>query len=167
MKKTYKYIWLLPVFVFIQVLILNEVQFLSYINPLFYITLIIILPQNTQKWFLLVFSFILGLMIDLFENNLGLHASASVLLAFMKPKIEKISIQKNSIDLKEEMNLQILGIRTFSIYTVILIIIHHGYIFLLQSQNINNHLLIKTIFSSIITYVLIIIVQLFIFKEKK
>ena len=54
-KQNYKYLWLAVVFIFIQVYILNQVMFNGYINPYFYIMLIICFPQLTPKWFLLVF----------------------------------------------------------------------------------------------------------------
>ena len=61
MNKHYiKYLSLLPLFVLLQVLVLNEVLFFSYINPYLYLALILSLPLKTPKWFLLVYAFFLG-----------------------------------------------------------------------------------------------------------
>jgi len=73
MKDIYTYIWVAPLFILLQVLFLNNIYFLSYINPLVYVILIITLPQNTEKWFLLIYAFILGFSLDIFEGNLGLN----------------------------------------------------------------------------------------------
>ena len=70
-------------------------MFNGYINPYFYVMLIICLPQITPKWFLLFFSFFLGLFIDLFEGTVGFHSTAIVIMAFIKPTVEKIVIPKN------------------------------------------------------------------------
>ena len=57
MKNLNKYLWLAPLFVLIQILILNNVQFINYINPLVYLLLIITLPQDTVKWFIILYVF--------------------------------------------------------------------------------------------------------------
>ena len=96
-KQIYKYLWLSPIFILIQIYILNQVMFNGYINPYFYVMLIICLPQVRPKWFLLLFSFSLGLFIDLFEGTVGFHSTAIVIMAFIKPTVEKIVIPKNTI----------------------------------------------------------------------
>jgi len=168
MKHIYTYIWLAPLFILLQVLILNNVNFLSYINPLVYVLLIITLPQNTEKWFLLIYAFILGFSLDLFEGNIGLNSSSLVFLAFIKPYINKILIPKNSIDEKEKLNLKILGIKTFSVYALVLILIHNSCIFLLEHFSTINlfYLVLKILLSSVVTYIIILIFQLFTFKTK-
>ena len=60
-----KYLGLLPLYVVIQVVILNEVLFSAYINPFLYVLLIINLPLKTPKWFLLIYAFLLGLSISI------------------------------------------------------------------------------------------------------
>ena len=81
MKHIYSYLWLAPLFILLQVLFLNNVQFNNYINPLVYLILIITLPQNTEKWFLIIYAFSLGILIDLFEGNIGINASSLVFIA--------------------------------------------------------------------------------------
>jgi rod shape-determining protein MreD len=169
MKDIYTYIWVAPLFILLQVLFLNNIYFLSYINPLVYVILIITLPQNTEKWFLLIYAFILGFSLDILEGNLGLNSSALVFLSFIKPYINKVLIPKNLIDEKEKLNLKILGIKTFSVYALSLIFIHNSFIFLLEHFSTINlfYLILKIILSSVVTYIIILIFQLFTFKTKE
>ena len=169
MKDIYTYIWVAPLFILLQVLFLNNIYFLSYINPLVYVILIITLPQNTEKWFLLIYAFILGFSLDILEGNLGLNSSALVFLSFIKPYINKVLIPKNLIDEKEKLNLKILGIKTFSVYALSLIFIHNSFIFLLEHFSTINlfYLTLKIILSSVVTYIIILIFQLFTFKTKE
>ena len=44
----------------IQVLVLNNVLFMNYINPYIYILFILLLPFDTARWLLLVLSFALA-----------------------------------------------------------------------------------------------------------
>ena len=110
MNKHYiKYLSLLPLFVLLQVLVLNEVLFFSYINPYLYLALILSLPLKTPKWFLLVYAFFLGFFIDLFSGSLGFHSTATVLLAFVKPAISRISIPHNILGDYDKISMPKIG----------------------------------------------------------
>ena len=169
MKHIYSYLWLAPLFVLLQVLFLNNIQFVSYINPLVYLILIISLPQDTVKWFLIVYAFFLGILLDLFEGNIGLNSSSLVFIAFFKPYIHKVLIPKNLIDEKDKLGLKNLGIQTFSIYALTLIFIHNLFLFLLEKFSFSFilPLLLEIILSTIITFIIILIFQLFRFKTKE
>ena len=95
MKHIYSYLWIAPLFILLQVLFLNNVQFDNYINPLVYLILIITIPQNTERWFLIIYASYLGILLDLFEGNIGLNSSSLVFIAFLKPYLNKILIPKN------------------------------------------------------------------------
>ena len=67
------------ILVLVQVLVLNNIQFLGYINPYIYILFILSLPVRTPRWASLLLAFVLGLTIDIFANTPGMHASAAEL----------------------------------------------------------------------------------------
>ena len=52
----------------LQVLILNNINFLGYINPFLYIAFIFLYPLKENKFPLLFFSFMLGISIDFWGN---------------------------------------------------------------------------------------------------
>ena len=168
-KQLYKYFWLTPVFIFIQVYILNQVLFNGYINPYFYIMLIICLPQITPRWFLLTFAFLLGVFLDVFEGSIGFHSTACVMIAFLKPAFERIIIPKNTINPEQDLFLQKLGLKMFSVYSFILIFIHHAILFLLAHFKLATFtdILGKITLSSFITFVIIIVCQFFFFNSER
>ena len=55
----------------LQVVIFNNINFLGYINPLPYILFIILYPVNANRAGLLVASFLLGLVMDMFCNSVN------------------------------------------------------------------------------------------------
>ena len=167
-KKIYKYIGLFPIYVLLQVFILNEILFASYINPYIYILLIITLPRDTPNWFLLIYGFLLGFTIDIFTGSIGFHSTATVLISFLKPLISKLIIPHNIISDQDELQLQRVGLQPFSIFTLILTIVHHATLFLIETLSLSNffELLIKICFSSVVTSLLIIITQLLYFRKK-
>ncbi len=168
MKNLYSYLWLIPLYTFLQVLILNNIQFINFINPLVYLIIIITLSQDTERWFILFISFILGIMLDVFEGNIGMNSSSLVFIGFLLPYIQNGIIPKNTIDEKEKLNLNNLGIQTFSIYSFTIILIHNLFFFILEHFSLENILfvILKVICSSIVTLIIIIIFQLFLSNQK-
>ena len=156
-----KYIGLTFVYVATQILVLNKILFFTYINPFLYILLIITLPLSTPKWMLLIYAFILGLLIDVFCGSLGFHSTATVLISFIKPLISKITIPHNILSDTNEITLKKIGLKSFIIFSSLLIIIHNCCLFLLTHLDINLSIFLKIIASSFITLILILITQLF------
>ena len=161
-----KYILLLPIYILIQILVLNQILFSEYINPFLYILLIINLPLKTPKWFILSYAFLLGLFIDLFSSSLGFHSTACILLAFLKPLISKITIPHNILGEMDPISIQKFGSKSYITFSLLLIIIHHSCLFILEHLNFNLNIFSKIIASSLITLVIFLITQLLI-QEKK
>ena len=164
MNKEVKYIILLPFFLFVQIYILNEVMFASYINPYLYLIILFVMPFKTQKWFLLIYAFILGLSVDIFSETLGMHSSACLIIALLKPAITKITIPHNIIEENDELIVQKIGIKSFILFTSIVVFIHHSILFILEHASIDLRILLKIILSTIISSIIITICQFFFFR---
>ena len=74
-----------------QTIIFNNINLFGYLNPFIYIIFIIYYPIKNDRIFFIFISFIIGLLIDIFSDTLGLHAAASVTIAYLRPFILKIS----------------------------------------------------------------------------
>ena len=160
-KHFIKYLSLLPIFVLLQVLVLNEVLFFTYLNPYLYLALIISLPLKTPKWFLLVYAFLLGFFIDLFGGSLGFHSTATVFIAFVKPAISKITIPHNILGDTDEISLNKIGTKSFITFSLIIILIHNTLLFILEHLDFNLSILGKSLASSALTLILILILEIF------
>ena len=148
-------------FVIIQVLVLNEILFFTFINPFLYIILIITLPLSTPKWSLLLYAFFVGFIIDLFSDSIGFHSTALVFMAFMKPFISKLTIPHNILSETDKITLDKVGPKSFITFTSILTTIHHVLLFTITHLDLNFNIILKSISSVIVTLILIIITQLF------
>jgi len=148
-----------------QVLILNHINFLGYINPYVYILFIALYPIKNNRILLLLLSFLLGLTIDLFLDTGGIHAAASVLIAYVRPVILKTSfgtiyehqsIKFNSVDFGSKLT-----------YFTLLTFLHHLVLFSLEIFSISKIIFVlqKTLLSSIFT-ILISMVITIIFSRK-
>jgi rod shape-determining protein MreD len=112
----------------LQILLFNNINFLGYINPYPYILFILLYPANSNKTGLLVASFLLGLAVDMFSNSGGVHAAASLILAFFRPSIFKFSFGLSYEYQTVKIN-DVLTPQRFS-FILIAVLLHHFVLFL-------------------------------------
>lgn len=151
-----------------QVLVFNNIQFSSYINPSFYILFIFLLPISTPAWLRLISAFLLGFIIDMFSQSPGLHTSSSVLIAFLQPGI--ISFFKTSeIENDKPNTLSRLGFQWFSSSLIVMVLIHQAAYFILEIFSFNHFLdtFYRVIFSTFATFIAILLAQLVIYKKQQ
>lgn len=74
----------------LQVLLLNNIQFMGFINPFLYVYFILSLPSSVTRDMHLILGFLLGIIIDIFSGTLGCHTFATVLLAYLKPYTQRL-----------------------------------------------------------------------------
>ena len=79
---------------FLQVIVLNNINFLGYINPYLYIAFIFLYPLEENKFPLLFFSFILGISIDFFSDSGGVHAFSTLFIAYTRLFFVRIYFRK-------------------------------------------------------------------------
>jgi len=151
----------------VQVLICNHINFLGYINPYIYIIFIFLFPIREERLILLLASFLLGMMIDLFSDSGGVHAAAAVSLAYVRPILLKSSFGM----LYEHQSIKFSTTEIGSLISYISLgtVVHHLILFSLEIFNISNILLIlqKTLFSSIFTIILSILIIILFSRNKK
>ena len=159
----FNYLKLFLAYILIQIFILNEVIFSSYITPYLYLTIILSIPKGKSTLFLMIISLTTGLTIDIFEGQLGLHSTSCLIISFFRSKI--LSILSNSKNLSSEDNIRLnnLGTLQFLVYSSTLIFFHSLILFFIIDFEIGNifNLIVKTILSTIVTLVLIFVNELY------
>jgi rod shape-determining protein MreD len=144
------------------VLVLNNIQFLGYINPYLYILFILALPVQTPRWATLLLAFGLGLTIDTFSNTVGMHAFATVLAAFLRSGIIKLftSIEEGN---NPTPSFYTFGVSAYVKYVVLVVFIHHATLFTLEAFSFSNYwiTLAKIALSSLVTILMILGIQSF------
>lgn len=154
-------------FLLLQVLLLNNIAFLGYIVPYLYVIYILRFPVGGNRSLLLASSFALGLCVDIFSNSGGIHAAASVTMAYARPFFLKtsfgISYEYNAIKVAE---MPLGGIITYVLGTVF---VHHLVLFTLEIFSTDHLLLIgkSTLFSVLFSSLLIIISFILLGARKK
>jgi rod shape-determining protein MreD len=144
-----------------QVLILNNIQFNGFVNPYLYVLFVLSLPVRTAKWVVLGLAFALGLIIDAFSNTMGMHAFATVLMAFLRAPVINLftSLDEGS---NPDPSFHSFGIGAYIRYAVALVLVHNITLFTLEAFNFINFgaILLKIALSSLITLLLVFGIQL-------
>lgn len=154
--------------VIFQVLILNNIQFSGFVNPFLYLFFIISLPLETPKWLLMLLSFLIGLSVDIFSGTLGMHASASVFLAFCRPYILNLIAPREGYEVNQKPSISELGFSWYLTYSALSVLLHHLFLFFVEVFRFSDFFatLGRVLASSLFTLVIILISQLFFFQSK-
>lgn len=161
-----KYFLMFIVLVAVQVLFLNQIQFSGYINPYIYLLFIMLLPVNSPKYAVLLLSFFIGLVVDIFSNSLGIHAFASVFIAYIRPFVIRV-ITNREEELNDYPGLAQTGFTWFLTYTSILVLIHHAVLFYIEVFTFANFFstLYRVFLSSVFSIFVIVLSQFIIFRD--
>ena len=149
-----------------QVLIFNRMDLFGFVNPFPYILFIILYPVNGNKTGLLVSSFFLGLIMDMFWNSGGVHAAACLVLAYFRPAIFKfsfgLSYEYQTVKLNDSLTPE-----RFS-FILIAVVIHHFTLFILEIFKLSSILdiLVRTVLSTLFTIITSIII-IYLIKPSK
>ena len=150
----------------VQIIIFNNMNFLGYISPSPYLLFIILYPVNGNKSGLLIASFLLGLIMDMFSNSGGIHATACLILAYFRPYIFKFSFGLSYEYQTVKLN-DVLTPERFS-FILLSVVIHHFTLFVLEAFQLSFFLdiLLRSLLSSVFT-ILICIIIIYLIKPNK
>ena len=153
--------------VFIQVLIFNNIQISGLINPYVYVIFILFLPFETPKWALLGLAFLLGISVDLFANTPGMHSTATVLMAFLRPYVLSIIAPRDGYETGTFPRIYYYGFFWFLKYAAILVTIHHLALFYLEIFRLTDFFttFFRSVISSAFSITFIVLSQYFIFRR--
>lgn len=163
----FKYLLVFVVSVLLQVLIFNNILIARMIVPFFYVLFIILLPFDTPRALLLFVSFLLGLAVDIFTNTPGVHASASLMVGFLRPGILQVISSRETLESVAAPRVENMGFNWFAGYTAFLVAIHHLFLFFIEAFTFNDFFitLLRVVLSSIFSIVLIVLSQFLIFRK--
>ncbi len=153
--------------VLIQVLILNNINFLGYVNPYIYILFVLLYPIQNNRLLFIFLSFLLGLCVDIFLDSGGVHAAACVTIAYLRPVFLKFAFGMTYEHQTVKIGHSEIGQRITYISTLTLL--HHLLLFTLEVFNSGKILLIlkKTLFSSIFTVILCVLITILFSQKSK
>ncbi len=150
-----------------QVWLFNNIEFWGFLNPFVYILYVLLYPVNANKSFLLISSFFMGLLMDMFFNTGGVHTTATLVLAYIRPTLFRfaygVSYEYNTIKITDKFTSE-----TF-ILVLLSVGIHHFILYNLEIFKIALlwDILWKSIANIVLTTTTVILILLFLKSTKR
>ena len=166
MNSAIKHILVFSGLVLLQVLILNKINIIGYVNPYVFPLFILLFHIDTKGVALLLSAFALGFIIDLFNSTLGMHTFAMVFMAYLRPVF--ISFFRPKSDKVQYPTLQENDFSWMLFYVFSMLFIHHLVYFFIEAASFTNFIhtfslvVLSTVMSTFISFLL-----LFTFKSSK
>ena len=153
--------------VLFQVLILKNLILFDMAFCFVYVAFILLLPLEIGPLALMLIAFTMGFTVDVFYDSLGINAAASVFIAFLRPYWLNIVTPRGGYEEIVIPNLKTMDFGWFFTYSLPLIFIHHILLFYIEAGGFDLFLftLSKVLFSTILTFFVIILSQYLFYKK--
>lgn len=123
----------------LQVLIFNHVHLLGYATPLVYIYFIFLFPLNASRSGVLLWSFAMGLAVDVFANTPGVAAASMTLAALAQPPLLRVMVPQDAVE-DTVPSYRTMGTWAYVRYVALLSLLYHLVFFLLEFFSFFNGL---------------------------
>ena len=143
-----------------QALVFNRILLFGCGMPFLYIYFVLMFPRSYPKWGMLLWSFSMGLVVDMFSNTPGLACASLTLIAALQPYLLELFLPRDADD-NIIPSAHTLGWDKFASFTSILTVIFCVTFFTLEAFTFFNWLqwLQCVTGSSILTILLILTLE--------
>ena len=144
----------------VQGLVFNHVHLFGYATVLLYVYFVVIFPRNYPRWAILLWSFALGLCVDMFSNTPGMAAASLTLVGFLQPYLLELFLPRDAAEnIKSAMST--LGFSKFLTLAFILVFIHCLVFFTIESFGFFNwqEWSLTIVGTTVLTMVLLITIE--------
>ena len=139
MGANFQYKWWIAVIltIVVQLLFLRDLALFYYGFCFLYLWAIIKAPIETPPAYLILGGFVLGWLLDVFYNTHGMHAFATVLVAWLRPTFFNILTPANGYDERSSISLEEMKWMWFFPYLGLMLFTHHLVLFLLEASDMS------------------------------
>ncbi len=145
----------LAVFLILQIPFLYKLVLFNSAFGFFYVGFILFLPYGLNRSLGMTVALGTGLVVDIFSNTPGIHASATIFIAFIKDFWFNLTIDNSDDEIQLSWNE--LGLLGSIKYLYPLIFMHHMIIFSIENGGFNSFgfLFTKVIYSATYSFLII------------
>ena len=158
-------------FILFQVYVLDKIHLHQMLTPYLYFLFILWLPFKMNRTLLMLIAFVLGFTMDSFRHHPGFHTAACILIAYVRPFLINLLIPQQGAETNyEEPSFKSMGgPLPYLIYTGVLCLLHNAWLFFLEAWQFGDawYFIIKTILSTAISLLLILITELIFTRKQK
>jgi rod shape-determining protein MreD len=162
LREAIQYTLMILLYLFLQIFFLRNVVLFNYAFCFIYIAGVLLLPADTDRLYLLLIGFASGFAVDVFSNTFGMHAFATVLIAYLRPFLVQYQMESKGTE-RVDLGIRSQGLGSFLAYIMPLILLHHAVLFLMEMNNFGMILytLARIGASVLLSTIVIVMVELF------
>jgi len=162
LREAIQYSLMILLYLFLQIFFMRNLVLFNYAFCFIYIAGVLLLPADTNRMYLLLIGFATGFTVDVFSNTFGMHASATVLIAYIRPFLIQYQMDSKGAE-RAEIGIRSQGLGSFLAYILPLILIHHSMLFLMEINHFGMILytVLRIATSALFTIIMIVILELF------
>ena len=133
-----------------------------------YVLFIIMLPFRISTIGAMGLAFLMGLAVDMFYDSTGLHASAAVMTAFVRPYYIRAFTPRDDYDVNDRPSISRMGFTWFLKFSAVLIFVHCLWLFMLEAFTFDRFFdtLFRVMSTASIT-LLVSIIVVYLFAQKR
>ena len=153
-RHSLRFVWV----ILLQVLLFNNLHWLGIAHPYIYILFLLFLPASWPRWTEMLIGAFTGVIMDIACSSPGVHMSACVAIAYLRPLLLRRLVQEvERID--TEIRSYTIGLQPFVVLCAILIPLHHAMVVVLEAWNLHmfGWKVLSILLSSILTMVLVLL----------
>lgn len=153
----------------LQLMVFNNVYLGGYINPCVYVLFIAMLPTSLKRIPMMLIAFGAGLVVDISCNMIGFHTFACVMVAFLRGVwFDHIILHDNEEGIDTPC-IQDGYYQQFAIYLFLILFVYHLAFYSLLAFSFKEilNVLVSTILSTFLTWVICIIYQTLFYRSNK
>ena len=157
--------------IFLQIFVIDAIDlgiYSSYFSPLLFSFFVLRLKLETSVFRLLIYAFLMGLIVDIFRDTIGLNAAALLVVAILRKYFLAIISERDDFDSMIELDFFNLGFVRYLIYFGLGIITHH-FIFRLIEQFSFLHffsILYQSFINTLLALIILFFIQYLVIKKK-
>ncbi len=149
------------VYVLVQVVLLRNLVLFNSAFCFLYIAFILLLPIELNTLALMVIGFVMGFAIDIFYDSMGLHAMATVLVAYLRNYWMATITPQGGYDSGSSATISSNGLQWFIVYALPLVFLHHLVLFFVEASGFELfwYTMLKIVASLMFTMTVVILLQ--------
>lgn len=155
-------------YILLQVMLFNKMVLLGKGFAFVYVGFLLTFQFELGIIAAMLIGFATGISVDVFSNTLGIHASASVLLMYLRPILFNLFTPHGGYPAGAKPTPSVMGFSWFATYSLILIFLHHSMLFIVEAGGFHLffYTLQKIILSTFFTFSIVVIIQ-YLFTKKR
>lgn len=150
----------------LQILIFNFVKItwfsIPFIEVFVYPLIVLLLPLRTPASVVILIGFLVGLVVDIFQNTPGVHSGAGAFSGLVRPYVITYLSPRGGYKVNISPMISTINLPWFLKYAGIMVILHCLGVSLIDIFQIKllHYILLRTILTAAISYVVIMIIMI-------